>query len=126
MQGVSVSASVNTLMAISIERCIAISCPYVSISPRFVTISYRILDGSLQFITNDKFIIFPFPGNIERPLLSSGWLHCQSICHGFLCFESSHWSMAAIEKYEPTKALLTDNVSRKKRSLFSRITFKII
>ncbi|XP_055326625.1 neuropeptide SIFamide receptor-like isoform X2 [Sitodiplosis mosellana] len=34
MQGVSVSASVNTLMAISIERCIAISCPYVSITSR--------------------------------------------------------------------------------------------
>lgn len=27
LQGVSVSASVNTLMAISIERCLAISCP---------------------------------------------------------------------------------------------------
>lgn len=27
LQGVSVSASVNTLMAISIERCIAIACP---------------------------------------------------------------------------------------------------
>lgn len=27
LQGVSVSASVNTLMAISIERCMAISCP---------------------------------------------------------------------------------------------------
>lgn len=36
MQGVSVSASVNTLMAISIERCIAISCPYVSITSRWV------------------------------------------------------------------------------------------
>lgn len=35
MQGVSVSASVNTLMAISIERCIAISCPYVSITSRY-------------------------------------------------------------------------------------------
>lgn len=35
MQGVSVSASVNTLMAISIERCVAISCPYVSITPRY-------------------------------------------------------------------------------------------
>lgn len=36
MQGVSVSASVNTLMAISIERCIAISTPYCQITTRYV------------------------------------------------------------------------------------------
>lgn len=40
MQGVSVTASVSTLMAISVERCIAISWPYVSISSRFVNSYY--------------------------------------------------------------------------------------
>ncbi|XP_055639483.1 neuropeptide SIFamide receptor-like isoform X1 [Toxorhynchites rutilus septentrionalis] len=40
MQGVSVSASVNTLMAISIERCVAISFP---ISGTITTRQYRVI-----------------------------------------------------------------------------------
>ncbi|XP_031626853.1 neuropeptide SIFamide receptor-like [Contarinia nasturtii] len=43
LQGVSVSASVNTLMAISIERCIAISHPYLAISSKHYRVTVTII-----------------------------------------------------------------------------------
>lgn len=61
MQGVSVSASVNTLMAISIERCIAISCPYVSITSRFATFLTKL---QIQ-LHNELFQRFLFADNTE-------------------------------------------------------------
>ncbi|XP_035796071.1 neuropeptide SIFamide receptor-like [Anopheles albimanus] len=47
LQGVSVSASVNTLMAISIERCVAISFP---ISGTITTRQYRAIVSIIWFI----------------------------------------------------------------------------
>uniref|UniRef100_A0A182TAQ5 G-protein coupled receptors family 1 profile domain-containing protein n=1 Tax=Anopheles maculatus TaxID=74869 RepID=A0A182TAQ5_9DIPT len=47
LQGVSVSASVNTLMAISIERCFAISFP---ISGTITTRQYRLIVTIIWFI----------------------------------------------------------------------------
>ncbi|XP_058055949.1 neuropeptide SIFamide receptor-like [Anopheles bellator] len=47
LQGVSVSASVNTLMAISIERCVAISFP---ISGTITTRQYRMIVSIIWFI----------------------------------------------------------------------------